>query len=86
MSDFYSTDPDDPDAPVLLDEWNGLRPGASVVYENPAWQQPDGSYKTGGMDGPLVVTELYAFGEHVTAILNDGEWECNAANLRVVDA
>jgi hypothetical protein len=83
------TDPDDPEAPVVIDEYNGLRPGAHVVYQNPAWRQPDGSYKTGGMDPPLVITELVRMPgleerhghDMVQAVLNDGEWEVNADNL-----
>lgn len=85
-SNYYITDPGDPDAPVRLTEYNGLHDGASVAYENPAWRQPDGTYYTGGMDPPLVVTEILQVGPHVTAILNDGEWETNADNLRAVDS
>ena len=94
MTDFYSTDPDDPDAPELLNEYRVpsrdviLRPGMSVLYQNPAWQQPDGTYKTAGMDPPLVVTALFRFPQemhdepdYVQAILNNGEWEVNADNL-----
>jgi hypothetical protein len=66
----------------LLQEYRGLRPGMHVVYQNPAWQQPDGSYKTAGMDPPLVITEIVDLGDgYVTAVINDGEWEVNAANL-----
>lgn len=80
MSDYYDTD--DADAPRELTEYHGLRVGMRVRYENPAWRQPDGTYRTGGMDGPLIVSALYAFGERdVQAVLNDGEIECNADNL-----
>jgi hypothetical protein len=58
VSKYWITDPDDPEAPVVIEEYNGLHPGMHVVYQNPAWRQPDGSYKTGGMDPPLVITEL----------------------------
>jgi hypothetical protein len=88
MSKFWTTDPTDPEAPVVLAEYNGLRPGMHVRYQNPAWQQPDGSYRTGGMDPPLVISELVRFSEYtedgggyVTAVINDGEWEVSADNL-----
>jgi len=32
QSKYYETDPDDPDAPVVLDEYNGLRAGDRVRY------------------------------------------------------
>ena len=84
MSRFYETDPDDPDAPVELDEYNGLRPGMRVLYQNPAWRMPDGTFKTGGMDPPLVIDEILRFPTEiplVQAVVNGGEWECNADNL-----
>lgn len=85
MSRYYDEDPSDPDAPYAVEEFNGLRPGMHVVYRNPAWQQPDGTYRTGGMDPPLVIDELVLFPMHdgpwVEAILNDGEWQCSALNL-----
>jgi len=87
-SRFYRTDPGDPDAPVVLEEYAGdhgvIRPGDQVVYENPAWRQADGSYWTGGMDPPLEVTEIIDFGggHPPQAILNNGEYEVSAANLR----
>jgi hypothetical protein len=93
MSRFYDTSLADPDAPRVLTEYRGphhglLRPGFRVAYENPAWQQPDGSYETGGLDGPLTVTELIDFGEGspVQAILDDGMYEVSADNLRWLDA
>jgi hypothetical protein len=46
MSDYYQTNPDDPEARVVLQEYNGLHPGDRVVYRNPFWRQPDGSYLT----------------------------------------
>lgn len=90
MSRFYTQDPDDPDSPAVLEEYAGphhgvIRPGDRVVYENPALRRPDGTYATGGMDGPLTVTEIIDLGEGlVQAVLNDGEWEVSAANLRAL--
>jgi len=82
VSHFYDIDPEDAESPWLLDEYMGLHPGDHVVYQNPDWQQPDGTYKTAGMDPPLVITELVQLGdEFVTAIINNGEWEVNAENL-----
>jgi hypothetical protein len=91
-SRFYRADPADPDAPLVLTAYLGpyhglIRPGDRVVYENPYWRQADGSYKTGGMDGPLVITELvdvFRNGISPQAILNDGEWEVSASNLRAI--
>jgi len=92
-SKFYDVDPSDPESPVVLEEYRTprgfmLRPGMGVRYENEAWLQPDGTYKTGGMDGPLVITEIIGFPviePHEVlppqAILNNGEWEVNADNL-----
>ena len=84
MSDpcpYYEHPPDDPDAPVHLAEWEGLRPGSAVSYVGPM-----------PMPGPLVVTALHRFPEvtmactrdagYVLAILNEGEYEVDAANLR----
>jgi hypothetical protein len=81
MSRFYITDAADPEAPVELTEYNGLRPGVEVVYDNPALPP---------LPRPLVVTELIRFHPDtddpggVSAILNEGEYEVNADNLRVV--
>ena len=76
MGRFYVSDPKDPDAPVLLSEYHGIRPGDRVTATSitPA-------------AGPLVVDEIYEFrdnghGGWVTAILNDGQWETSADNLR----
>jgi len=84
MSRFYDTSA--PDAPKELKEYAGqyhgtIRVGDHVVYENPALLR-DGVYFTGGMDPPLVVTEIIDFGDFTAAVLNDGEWECQADNLR----
>jgi hypothetical protein len=83
-SRFYDTR--SPDAPRVLAEYRGphhglIRPGFQVVYENPAWRQPDGSYETGGLDGPFTVTELIP----VQAILDEGAYEVSADNLRWLD-
>ena len=76
MSRFYRTDPDDPDAPVVLDRYDCghgvIRPGDSVEYVNPSAPP---------LPGPLVITELLAFGTDVLAILNGGEYETSADNL-----
>ena len=85
MSGYYHTDPTDPEAPVELTEYNGLRPGMRVIYTNPAFQQPDGTYKPAGMDPPLILTALYRMGDsgYTEAIVNGGEWEVNADNLSI---
>jgi len=90
LSRYYATDAGDPDAPRVLRGFTGakgtIKPGDHVVYENEAWRQQDGTYRTGGMDPPLVVAELVDLGGGpVQAILNDGEWEVSAANLRKVE-
>jgi hypothetical protein len=77
VSQFYETDPSDPDAPVVLDEWHDLRPGMAVRYTGPI-----------PLHGPLVIWELVRFSGDgteagwVTAVLNNGEYEVDAANLR----
>jgi len=87
-SRFFTTGDDD--GPWVLDSYTGphhglIRTGGQVLYENPAWRHPDGSYKTLGMDGVYTVTELVDVGEGlVAAILDDGEWEVSAGNLRQV--
>jgi hypothetical protein len=78
---YYVANPDDPDAPVLLHEYGGIRPGDRVTYENPAAPP---------LPGPLVVDEIWEFVDHgaggwVAAILNKGEYEVNADHLRRVD-
>lgn len=73
---FYDADPDDPEAPVLLGEWSGLKPGDHVRLKPSCAPLP----------GPLVIAELWDFGEgFVQAVLNDGEYEVTASNL-VLDA
>jgi hypothetical protein len=82
---FYRADPKDPDAPVLLDHYKDLRPGMAVVYANP--KLPLTSFGE-----PITITELWSFkltgrrGRSVTAILNDGEWEVTADNLKPAPA
>jgi hypothetical protein len=78
---FYEADADDPLAPILLTEYRGLRPGDHVVYDNPQ--------SAAGLDGPLVISEIWQFAgigphfpEFTSAVLNGGEYECNADNLR----
>jgi len=82
MGRFYNTDPDDPDAPVQLDEYHGYKPADRVTYYNP--ESPDSPLD----DGPLVVDEIYRFDDGpppwttwVVAILNGGKWEVNADHL-----
>lgn len=75
-SRFYATDPTNPDAPVVLAGYRGLRPGDRVTY-------------TGSVpmtDEPVTVTELVRFGQsdYVSAVLADGEWEVCADNLKRV--
>jgi hypothetical protein len=86
LGKWYDTDPDDPEAPIRLTEYNGLKDGMRVRYENPhAGHQ---------LEGPLTVSALFSFEKRfapgkdepgrvlmVQAILNDGEYECNADNL-----
>jgi hypothetical protein len=82
MTGYYVTDPADPDAPVALEEYNGIKPGDRVRYENPEapWLPP--------LLGSLTVSAIYQFidnghGGWLTAILNDGEYEVDATNLRL---
>lgn len=75
-SRFYRTDPTDPEAPVVLDEYRGIRPGDRVIY-------------TGSMqlDEELVVDELVRLdADFVTAVLGGGTWEVSADNLRRAEA
>jgi hypothetical protein len=87
VSRYYDIDPTDPYGPRELTEWEGLKPGMHVRYENPAWKNADGTFKTGGMDPPLVIEELISFPAdsyprgYVEAILNNGDWQVNARNL-----
>jgi hypothetical protein len=75
MTDYYTTDPTDPYAPVKLEEYRGIRVGDSVVYWNPPPK------------GPLTVSAFYTFyggalGDYTVVILNDGLYECSADNVR----
>lgn len=59
----------------VLEEYNNLRPGMTVEYVGPM-----------PLDGPLTLTELVRLDyDMVTAILNDGELECDADNLRAAE-
>src|SRR5262245_27062813 len=49
-SRYYETDPRDPDAPHVLDEYRGLRSGMRVRHTRP----PD-------LDGPLTIDEIVTF-------------------------
>lgn len=75
-SSFYETNPDDPEAPVVLSEYRGLVPGMPVRYT-----------ATPPLSGPLVIAELVRFPGAMTcpsfvqAVLNGGEYEVNADNL-----
>ncbi len=79
MTGYYETNPADPDAPVLLSEYKGIKPGDSVAYGNPG---------TPPIPGPLTVAAIYQFtdnghGGWVAAVLNDGVYEVNADHLRI---
>jgi hypothetical protein len=79
-SRFYRTDPLDPDAPVVQAFHYGphgrIRPGDRVEYTGPLPLVQQAR--------ELIVAELIAFGDLVSAILNDGEYEVSADNLRVI--
>jgi hypothetical protein len=82
MTEYYTTDPTDPYAPVELEEYRGIRVGDSVAYDNPD--------SAATLEGPLTVSALYRFPpgvqmwtvEYIAAVLNGGEYECSADNLR----
>lgn len=74
--------------PEELHKYGDLEVGMHVLYRNPDWKQPDGSYQTGGMDPPLVISEILNYSEYtedgenyVTVVINDGEWEVSADNV-----
>jgi hypothetical protein len=82
-SRFYDTAPG---GPRVLAGYSGphhdtIRPGDLVVYENPAWREPVAAVAV-----PMIITEIIDFGGDLPpqAILNDGEWEVSADNLRTV--
>src|SRR5262249_17455803 len=76
-SQFWQTDATDPEAPVVLSEWQGLRPGMAVVYVGPMPLTDD----------PLTITELVRLPEvAVLAPRNGGDWEVDAATLRPAPA
>jgi hypothetical protein len=66
-------------APQLLAEYRGLTPGMRVLYRNPAWRQPDGTYRTAGMDPPLVIDELVT---EIGGRLGEGEHRGVGARVR----
>jgi hypothetical protein len=77
---FYVLDPADPEAPVLLDEWHGIRTGDTVRDAGPV----------APLDGEFTVTAIYAFtgtghGGWVSVILDGGALEISAEHLRRVD-
>jgi len=75
-SKYYVTNPDDPDAPIVLTEYDGIRPGDVVRYVGPVPL----------MAAPLIVSELIRWPQDdlCCAILNDGEFEVNADNLSLL--
>jgi hypothetical protein len=76
---YYVTDPADPDAPVLLSEYGGMRPGSEVRDAGPVAPLP---YR-------LTVTAIYEFrdnghGGWVAVICkgdNGGTYELSASSL-----
>jgi hypothetical protein len=78
---YYTTDSADPDAPVLLEEYNGIKPEDEVTDHGPV----------APLQGRLTVKAIYQFtydgqGGWVTAILkgDDGStYEVNADHLRI---
>src|SRR5262252_10527718 len=87
-SGFYQADPSDPDAPVRLDEHEGMRPGDTVEYRDPA--------QAFGLTAPMKLLELWRFdavpdepwpGSAVTQAIvqvpgQESPYEINADNLR----
>lgn len=82
-SRFYTTDPLDEEAPMLLSEYTNeagqtIRPGSEVYYVRPM-----------GLEGAHKVEELYLFPatrtvpDRVSVILDGGKYECSAENLRL---
>lgn len=76
-SKFYQSHPEDPEAPVVLDEYQGLRVGMTVIYVSDRHPMP----------GEFVLSEIIQFrvAGMVLAILNDGEWEVSIQNLRAAE-
>jgi hypothetical protein len=73
---FYIPDPVDPNQPVPLNEWHGLRPGMRVRHRDPR-----SGYRT-----PLVVSALlWAPDKPVTAVLEQEPWDVNVDCLEVVE-
>lgn len=78
---YYETDAADPEAPVAVDEYRGIRVGDRVEYV--------GSIPLGVPGETFTLDALYVWrkvpGNLVllaAAILNDGEYEVDATNLR----
>jgi len=78
----YRADPDDPDAPIPCSRYSAgygvIEPGSRVEYVNP--ELPPGAQ----LGGPHTVTEMWIFGAETLAVLDGGEWECSADNLRLL--
>jgi hypothetical protein len=101
MSDsaFYETDPDDPDAPVVIHEYRGLRPGMRVEY---VWPNTGRVISGADLLARMTVMELVQWsltdGTLYTEAIctNDptiapgdmielgAQWEINADNLRQI--
>jgi hypothetical protein len=80
---YYDTDPEDPEAPIELDEYKDIKPGAQVIYDNPQVQAP--------LPDRLTVSAIYRFPATIgtwndyartVVILNDGEYEVDADNVK----
>lgn len=88
MSKFYDIDPSDPESPRELLTFTTargdvLRPGDRVIYDNHG-------LRPGWLNKLLVITEIIDFStteysDHVDAVINDGEYQLNADNLRKED-
>lgn len=86
MSRFYDINLDDPESPRELAFYAGphgtIRPGDLVTYDNPSMPGMGNPTADGS---PMVVAELIDFGDgQPDAILDDGDYQCGAANLRPV--
>jgi hypothetical protein len=85
----YQANPDDPDAPVRLDEHEGMREGDTVEYRDPSLAF--------GLTGPMTLWQLWRFdaglspdSAYTVAIVEvpgqDSPYEINADNLRRIAA
>ena len=68
---FYRTDPSDPEAPVLLDEHNGMRAHDLVEYAEPSLAF--------GLTGPMELLALYRF----AGMRGEGDADFTQAVVRV---